>query len=118
MDEIQIKDLALRAIIGIYPEERREKQDVILNIRLFADLRIAAKSDDLRDTVDYKSLKKAIIALVEASSYKLIEALAGAVARLCLKEKKVKRAVVSVDKPGALRFAKSVSVILDRNRKA
>jgi len=116
MDMIEIKDLSLRAIIGIYPEERKEKQDVILNITLHADLRKAGKSDDLKDTVDYKTLKKKIISLVEGSSYNLIEALGEAVAALCLKEKKVKRAQVSIDKPGALRFARSVAVTVDRTR--
>jgi FolB domain-containing protein len=116
MDTIQIKDLSLRTIIGIYPEERKEKQDVILNITLWTDLRKAGKSDDIRDTVDYKALKKEIIRQVDASSYSLVEALADAVAKLCLKNRKIKRVQVSVDKPGALRFARSVAVTVDRGK--
>jgi D-erythro-7,8-dihydroneopterin triphosphate epimerase len=116
MDIIRIQDLSLRTIIGIYPEERREKQDVLFNIALHADLRKAGKSDDLRDTVDYKALKQEIIRRVEASSFNLIEALAESVAQLCLKNRKIARVQVSVDKPGALRFARSVSVTVDRKR--
>ncbi len=116
MDSIQIKDLALRAIIGVYPEERKEKQDVVLNILLYTNLFKAGKSDDLADTVDYKSLKKEIVGFVEVSSYNLIEALAHNVARLCLKDKRIIQAKVTIDKPGALRFAKSVSVTVERKQ--
>ena len=117
MDMIRIKDLSLRAIIGLYPEERKEKQDVIFNITLHANLCKAGKSDDIRDTVDYKTLKKDVIRLVEDSSFNLLEALAEAVAARCLADKKIKQVQVEIDKPGALRFARSVSVVVDRKRK-
>ena len=64
LDRIHIRDLALRCIVGVYPEERREKQDVTVNITLHADLRRACKSDRLDDTVDYKRIKKGVVALV------------------------------------------------------
>jgi len=67
--------------------------------------------------VDYKTLKKKIIEVVEASEYHLLEALAETVASLCLSDERVKQAVVTVDKPAALRFARSVSVTIDRSRK-
>ncbi|MFH0920101.1 MAG: dihydroneopterin aldolase [Fibrobacterota bacterium] len=118
MDQINIRDLSLRAIIGVYPDERRERQDVLFNITLHADLSAPEKSDCIEDTVDYKTLKKQIIAWVEASSFNLLEALAGSVAALCLKDKRVKRAVVTADKPAALRFAKSVAVTIDRTQEA
>jgi D-erythro-7,8-dihydroneopterin triphosphate epimerase len=116
MDQIHIRDLSLRAIIGIYPEERREKQDVVFNIALFADLSAAGKNDDLQATVDYKTLKKRIIAMVEASSFQLIEALAESTAALCLADPRVVKVQVTVDKPSALRFAKSAAVTLERTR--
>jgi len=116
MDQIHIRDLALRAVIGVYPEERREKQDILLNITLHADLSAAGKSDNIDDTIDYKALKKDILALTDASSFHLVEALAEAVARLCLRDKRVQRAVVTLDKPAALRFARSAAVTLDRTR--
>ena len=64
MDRIFIRDLALRCIIGIFPEERREKQDIVINVAMGCDLRKAGRSDDLNDTVDYKAVKKAILKLI------------------------------------------------------
>ena len=113
-DRIFIRYLALRCIIGIFPEERREKQDIIINVVLEADLAPAAASDQLADTVDYKALKKTILALVDTSAFNLIEALADRIAQLALKDKRVRRATVTVDKPGALRFARSVAVEISR----
>ena len=116
MDRIHIQELALRCVIGMYPEERREKQDVILNITLFTDLRAPGETDELEGGVDYKEVKKRVRDLVESSSYLLIEKLATEVARLCLAPSTVERVVVRVDKPGALRFAKSVAVEIERTR--
>ena len=116
MDRIYIRDLALRCIIGVYPEERREKQDVTINVTLECDHSAAAASDRLEDAVDYKGIKKEIIRLVEGSQFQLIEALAERIAGLCLENSKVAAATVCVDKPGALRFARSVAVEVTRLR--
>lgn len=116
MDRIFIRDLALRCIIGIYPEERREKQDVIINVEMHCDLRKAGGSDDLQDTVDYKAIKKSILKLVEGSRFQLIEALAEHIAAIALVDEKVKQVVVTIDKPGALRFAKASAVEITRMR--
>lgn len=115
-DKIYIRDLALRCIIGVYPEERRDKQDVIINIVLECDHSAAAKSDQLTDAVDYKEIRKTVIKLVEASEFNLIEKLADQIARVCLQNPKVLKVTVTVDKPAALRFAKSVAVEVTRNR--
>ena len=115
-DKIYIRDLALRCIIGVYPEERREKQDVVINIVLECDHSAAAKSDDLADAVDYKKIKQGVIKLVDASSFNLIETLADRIVQLCLANPKVQRATVTVDKPAALRFARSVAVEISRQR--
>jgi len=114
-DRIFIRDLALRCIIGIYPEERKQKQDIVLQITLETDMRRAARTDRIQDAVDYKSLKKDIVKQVEASSYQLIETLADRIASLCLKNPRVRRATICVDKPSALRFARSVAVELTRS---
>ena len=116
MDRIFIRDLALRCIIGIFPEERREKQDIVINVEISADLRKAGRSDDLNDTVDYKSIKKAILKLVEGSHFQLIESLAERIADIALADEKVQQVVVTIDKPGALRFAKSSAVEITRKR--
>ncbi|MDZ4197998.1 MAG: dihydroneopterin aldolase [Kiritimatiellia bacterium] len=113
-DRIYIRDLALRCIVGIFPEERRAKQDVIINLTLETDLRLAARSDRIEDTVDYKKLKGRIVELVEASSFQLIETLADRIATICLGHPGVRRATVCVDKPAALRFARSVAVEITR----
>ncbi len=116
MDRILIKDLRARCIIGVNEEERREKQDVTINIVLTADLRRAAQSDRLEDAVNYRSIKKAILKLVEESSYRLLESLTEAVARLCLEQEKVRRVRVRVEKPAALRFARSVGIEMIRRK--
>lgn len=116
LDRIHIRDLALRCIVGLYDEERRDKQDVVVNITLHADLRRAGRSDDIADTVDYKQIKKAVVALVESSRFLLIERLAEAVAAVCLAEPRVAWADVRIAKPGALRFARTVEVEISRGR--
>jgi D-erythro-7,8-dihydroneopterin triphosphate epimerase len=118
MDRIAIKDLALRCIIGLYPEEREKQQDVLINIVLETDLSAAGKSDDLKDTVDYKTIKLNILDFVENSRFKLIESLAEGAAAICLNDSRVKSATVTIDKPGALRFCRSVAVEVTRSRTA
>ncbi len=117
MDRIIIRDLRVRCIIGINDDERLEKQDVIINIAIYADLSKAGKSDKAEDTIDYKALKKSILSMVESSHYFLLEALAQAIADLCLQNPAVEEVTVSVDKPYALRFARSVAVEITRKRK-
>lgn len=116
MDRICICDLHVRCILGINQDERHEKQDVVINLTIHADLRPAGKSDRLEDTVDYRALKKRILVMVEESNYRLVEALAEAIASLCLDHPGVARVDVRVDKPHALRFAESVAVEITRER--
>jgi D-erythro-7,8-dihydroneopterin triphosphate epimerase len=117
LDKIYIRDLLVRCIIGIFENERKEKQDVIINITLFADFGKACKSDDINDAIDYKVIKKNIIAFVESSSFLLLEKLAEGIAKICLDNDNVKKVIVSIDKPGALRFARSVAVEITRLQK-
>lgn len=115
-DRIHIRELQLRCVVGIYPEERKEKQDVLINITLHTDLRKAGKSDDINDTVDYKAIKKEVVSMVEESSFLLIERLAEEASIIALRPEGVSAVDVSVDKPGALRFARSVAVEIHRRR--
>ena len=108
--KIRIKNLRLRTIVGIYAWERKEVQDVIINIDFEFEGSDAAKSDRIEDTVDYKKLKKRIIEEVENSRFYLLEKLAGRILSIVMSDSKVIRARVEVDKPQALRFADSVSV--------
>lgn len=116
MDKILIKDLFLRCTIGVSAEERREKVDVVINITLLIDLHKVGRSDLMDDTVNYRDLKKRIIAMVEHSQYSLIEALAERIASLSLEAPMVLEAQVLVEKPGALRFARSVGVEIIRRK--
>ena len=116
MDHILIRDLGARCIIGINEEERREKQDVVITLTISADLSRAGKSDRFEDTVDYRVIKKRIVAMVEGSQYYLLEALAESIANICLEYPLVQQVRVSLDKPFALRFARSVGVEIVREQ--
>ncbi len=116
MDRILIRELAARCIIGFGPEERREKQDVLVSLALSADLREAGRTDRPEAAPDYKAIKKRVLGLVESSQFKLLEALAEAIAQECLAEPRIAEVQVTVDKPGALRFARSVAVEIVRGR--
>ncbi|MBM4143641.1 MAG: dihydroneopterin aldolase [Lentisphaerae bacterium] len=117
-DRIHIRDLRLRCIVGTNGEERVKQQEVVINITLEADLRAACASDRIEDTADYRALKLRVVEMVEKSRFFLIERLAEAVAALCLREPRAARATVTVDKPGALRFARSVAVEITRDKEA
>jgi FolB domain-containing protein len=116
LDRILIKDLLLRCIIGVNESERKERQDVLINVVIWADLSEAAEADDIHRTVDYKEVNKAIIKLVEDSKFYLIETLAEKVAQLCLQHERAAKVKVAVEKPGALRFTRSVGVEIVRKR--
>jgi FolB domain-containing protein len=114
-DRIIIKDLLLRGIIGINDWEREKRQDILINITLSGDLRAAGESDKIADTINYRTLTKKIIQHVEEAARYTVEALAADIAKLCLSAEGVQRAQVRVEKPGALRFAKSVGVEIERS---
>ena len=114
-DLIHVKDLLLRTIIGINDDERRNKQDVLINITLYAD-HTAAASDDINDTVNYRTITKETVKLVENSQFFLVEKMALEIVKICLADLRVARAVVTVEKPGAIRFARSVGVTVDRKQ--
>jgi FolB domain-containing protein len=113
-DRIEVRDLLVRCIVGINPEERVKKQDVIINLTLFGDMRQAGLSDDIEDAINYKTLTKRVIDHVEESEYLLVEKMAHKIAEIAVLEFGVERAIVSVEKPGALRFARSVGVVIER----
>jgi len=116
-DKIYVRDLSLRCIIGIFPEERKNRQDVIVNLVLEGSFSGAARTDSIEQTANYKTITKQIIQLVERSEFFLIETLAEKISEVCLSDPLVMRAQVTLDKPGALRFARSVAVEIVRERK-
>jgi len=113
-DRIHVRDLLLRTIVGIKPDERTKRQDVLINLDLGVDVAPAGATDEITDAVNYRSITKDVIALVERSSFHTVEKLATEIARLIITRHPVVEAVVSVEKPGALRFARSVGVTLTR----
>ncbi len=116
VDRILIRDLLVRCVLGVGADERREKQEVVINIALGADLRAAGETDHFDEQLDYRLIKKRVVASVEASQFYLVEALAERVARLCLESRGIEEVQVTIDKPGALRFARSVAVEIHRTR--
>jgi D-erythro-7,8-dihydroneopterin triphosphate epimerase len=116
LDAIHIRGLLARGILGINPEERTTKQDIIVNLSLYADLRAPGGSDRIEDTVNYKTLKDEVLALVEGTEFFLIERLAEEIAALCLRHERVAAVRACVEKPSALRFARSVGVEIYRKR--
>jgi len=115
-DRIHIKNLLLRTIIGLNDWEREKRQDVLINLTLFTDMRAAGRSDDASDILNYRMLAKAVIEYVEHSQHFLVEALASEIARICVVDHDAARVIVQVEKPGALRFAESVGVEIERSR--
>jgi len=115
-DKVIIKDLLLRGIIGINDWEREKKQDILINIVMEGDLRAAGESDDIKDAINYRTVAKAIIKHVDDTARRTVEALAADIARICLNTEGVERVRVRVEKPGALRFADSVGVEIERER--
>lgn len=115
-DQILIQNLRLRCVIGFSEHELGAKQDVLINLTLFTDLRKVGQSDNPDDVLNYRTVNKAVIAHVEGSAYKTVEALAESIAKLAILEEAVPHIRVEVYKPGALRFADSVGVIIERDR--
>lgn len=117
LDRIFIADLLVRGIIGINPDERTNKQDILVNVILWADTRDAARSDDIQDAVNYRTIAKAIIRHVEEGAPMLVERLVAEIARICCElDPRVQAVEVTVEKPGAVRFARSVGVTIYRSR--
>jgi FolB domain-containing protein len=116
LDRIVITNLRTRCVVGIQDWEKGLKQDVAITVTLHLDLSRAGKSDDVADTVDYKKLKKQILAHVDVTSFGLIERMAAEIAEICLESPQVERVDVVVNKLRALRYADSVAVEISRSR--
>ena len=115
-DQIKIEDLVVRTIIGIFDRERDRRQEVKINLTLWADIRPAARSDDIEQAVDYRQLTKRIIEHVTDSHCMLLERLTEEIANLVLENQSIVATRVKVEKPGALRYSRSVGVEIFRTR--
>ena len=119
MDRIFLTALSVEAIIGIYDWEREVRQRLEIDLELQADLTAAIASDAIEDTLNYKSVAKRVLGFVQDSRFRLVEALAGEIARIVLAEfPAVARVRVTVHKPGAVRHSRDVGVAIERGRDA
>src|ERR1700704_1012426 len=114
MDKIFIHALKTEAIIGIFDWERQVKQTVLIDIEFSADIRKAALTDAIDDTLNYKRVAKRGLAFVEGSSFHLVETLAEHLAMLILEEFAVAWVSIALSKPGAIRGSRDVGVMLER----
>lgn len=116
MDIVYLRDLEIECVIGIFEWERRIKQTVVLDLDMAADVKHAAASDRIEDTLDYKAVSKRVIEFVGASQFQLVETLAEKVAAIILGEFNVPWVRVRVNKRGAIRNAADVGVVIERSR--
>jgi 7,8-dihydroneopterin aldolase/epimerase/oxygenase len=116
MDKIFLSSLAVECIVGIWDWERRVKQTVIIDIELAADIRKAALSDRIEDTVDYKRVSKRLQAFVGESQFNLVETLTERIAHLIVTEFDVSWVKVRLNKQGAIRGARDVGIEIERRR--
>jgi len=117
MDIIYLKDLEIETIIGIFDWERETRQKIRIDLEMAVDVRKAAASDNIDDTLNYKSVAKRLIKFVGDSQYQLVETLAENVADIVVKEFNIPWVRVKINKPGAVRYAGDVGVIIERGNK-
>ena len=115
-DHVFIEGLTIEALIGIYDWERRIRQPLVFDIEMAFDNRKPAASDAIEDTLDYKAVSKRLIAFVSASDFGLVETLAERCAALILDEFGVQHVKLKLSKPGAVRGARAVGVLIERGR--
>ncbi|HEX5339720.1 MAG TPA: dihydroneopterin aldolase [Gammaproteobacteria bacterium] len=118
MDIVFIRDLRIDTVVGVYDWERRIRQTVILDLDMGTDIRRAAASDKIDDTLDYKTVAKRVSQYVSEQEFQLVETLAENVATIVLKEFKVPWVKIALHKPGAVSGSKSVGIIIERSRDA
>jgi dihydroneopterin aldolase len=114
MDIVFINDLRIETIIGIYDWERRVRQTISLDLEMAADIRAAAATDAIEDTLNYKAVAKRLITFVGESEYQLVETLAEKIAAIIVSEFNVPWLKLTVHKPGAVRGSRDVGVIIER----
>ena len=115
-DRIFLRDLRTEAIIGIYDWERKIKQTLSIDIELPVDIRRAARTDKIEDTLNYKTVAKRVLAFIDESHFELVETLIEEIAQLVLREFDVQWVKLSLNKPGAIRGSRDVGVMIERTR--
>ena len=116
MDKVFIEGLEIEALIGIYDWERRIRQPLLFDVEMAFDNRKPAATDAIEDTLNYKDVSKRLIEFVSQSDFGLVETLAERCAALILDEFGVQQVRLKLSKPGAVRGARAVGVIIERSR--
>ncbi|HFE38774.1 MAG TPA: dihydroneopterin aldolase [Gammaproteobacteria bacterium] len=117
MDIIYLTELKTETIIGIYDWERKTKQTISLNLEMATDIQLAAQHDHIDYTLNYKNVAKRLLQFIEESSFQLIETLAEQITQIILSEFEVPWVRLTLSKPGAIRGAKDVGIIIERGQK-
>lgn len=115
MDRVFIENLTVETVIGIFDWEREIRQAVSLDLEMEFDIRKAAASDSIEDTLDYKAVSKRLIRFIEKSEFQLVESLAENCASIVLQEFPVRSLKLKLSKPGAVRGSSAVGVIIQRS---
>jgi 7,8-dihydroneopterin aldolase/epimerase/oxygenase len=115
-DMIFLRDLRVDTVVGIWDWERKIRQTVSIDLEMACDIRRAAATDDIDDTLNYKAVAKRVQQFVGDSSFRLVETMAEKVAALILDEFAVPWVQVRINKPGAIRGARDVGVVIHRSR--
>jgi dihydroneopterin aldolase len=118
MDIVYIRDLRIDTVIGIFDWERQVRQTVSLDLEMATDIARAARSDHIDDALDYKAVAKRLMGFVGASEFQLVETLAERCAELVLREFGVPWLRLRLSKPGALRGARDVGIVIERGSRA
>ena len=116
MDKIFLTGLSVECIVGIWEWERQVKQRVVLDIEMATDIRKAAATDHIEDTIDYKKVSKRLLSFVGESQFQLVETLTERIAETLIKEFHVPWVKVKLNKQGALRGSKDVGIVIERSR--
>ncbi len=113
-DIVYIQDLQVETVIGVFAWERKIKQKISLDLEMVTDIRMAAETDQIANTLDYKKIAKATISLIEENQFQLIETFAEAIAKMIIKTFDVQWLKLRISKPGAIRKSKDVGLIIER----
>ena len=117
MDIVFIRDLKIETVIGIYDWERKIRQQISIDLDMATDIKKAASSDNIEDTLNYKAVAKRLINFVETSDFELVEALAEQICSIVLQEFNVPWVRLTLNKPGAVSGSRSVGVMIERGNK-
>jgi dihydroneopterin aldolase len=114
MDKIYLTGLSVECIVGIWEWERQVKQRIVLDIEMATDIRKAAATDHIDDTIDYKKVSKRLLSFVGESQFQLVETLTERIAEILIREFKAPWVKVKLNKQGALRGSKDVGILIER----